>query len=153
VRRLLTFLAVASIAFVGAGTSSAAPVLIAHEPFSGLEFSLCTGEAISFEGNLTIILQDFVDESGQHHFLRVVKVEATGTGLTSGTIYTVQSTFTETLNISTSPGAEIIFTSADSSVLNSHGSETNQILQTFAQGITVNGELKVDRFDFDLKCT
>jgi hypothetical protein len=152
-RSLLAFLAVASITLVGAGTSSAAPVLIAHVPFSGTEFSLCTEEAILFEGNLTVILQDFVDESGQHHLLRVVKVEATGTGLTSGITYTVQSTFTETLNISTSPGAEIIFTSADSSVLNSHGSETNQVLQTFAEGITVNGELKIFRFDFNLKCT
>jgi hypothetical protein len=152
-RRLLALLAVASIALVGAGASSAAPVLIAHEPFSGTEFSLCTGEAISFEGNLTVILQDFIDESGQHHLLRVVKVQAKGTGLTTGTTYTVQSTFTETLNISTPPGAEIIFTSADSSILNSHGSATNQILHTFAEGITVNGELKIFRFDFSLECT
>jgi hypothetical protein len=152
-RRLLAFLAVASITLVGARTSSAAPVLIAHVPFSGTQSSLCTGEQISFVGHLTVILQDFVDQSGQHHLLRVVKVEATGTGLTSGTIYTVVSTFTETLNTSTSPGAEIIFTSADSSVLNSHGRETNQILQTFAEGITVNGELKIFRFDFNLKCT
>jgi hypothetical protein len=152
-RRLLALLVVGAIALIGAGTSRAAPVLIAHESLSSSEFSLCTGETILFEGTLTVILQDFTDESGQHHLLRTVKVVGKGIGQTSGTIYIVESTFSETLNISTPPGAEITFSSTDSAVLISQGKETNQILQTFAHGTTVNGELINFRFDFDLKCT
>jgi hypothetical protein len=151
-RLLLAVALIATLALTAAAGSQAAATHVTT-PFSILMTNPCSGDDVTLNGSLDILLRATTSASGRSNFAVHQVIDASGTGTPSGTEYAAHQVDNFEENNVTSANGAFEVTETSNLHLTTTGSDPNFVVHlTEHETVNANGEITAVTVNFASDC-